>query len=436
MRVGDGSLRGAAEERADGRPVSRYSAKSFGLSRGVFPRRVLDVVEVLHDRGYESYIVGGGVRDFLLGYKPKDFDVATSARPEQVAALFPRCRVIGKRFRLAHVRDPRDRREITEVATFRASLGESGDSVVENKRIVRDNVYGSLEDDVLRRDFTVNSMYYNPFSDELVCHSDAPGDIKSRRLRSIGDPWARYHEDPVRMLRAIRFTAKLGLKMAPEVTQQIHALAPLITEVSSARLFEETIKLFHSGASLRTYELLQEYGLFGMLYPGAGGRLKEDRDEGSRERFLRALFTNTDARVGAGKPVSPAFILAALFWLGAEHLRQGAERRRVALSWHQAVGEAWKQQQRHVSSPRRLTAVARAICLLQKRFESRRSKHLHFVFNHPRFRAAYDFLCLRADSGMGDRVQAEWWTQFQETDQAGRRKMLHERTGGRRRKRR
>ena len=393
------------------------------------------MVETLHDRGYESYIVGGGVRDFLLGYKPKDFDVATSARPEQVAALFPRCRLIGRRFRLAHVRDPRNWREITEVATFRALLGESGDSVLENKRIIRDNAYGSLEDDVLRRDFTVNSMYYNPFSGELVCHSDAPADIKSRRLRSIGNPWARYHEDPVRMLRAIRFTAKLDLKMAPDVARQIHALAPLIKDVPASRLFEESIKLFHSGASLRVYELLQEYGLFGMLYPDAARRLEEDRDEGLRERFLRALFENTDARVGAGKPVSPAFVLAALFWLGAEHLCLQAERRQVALSWHQAVGNAWKRQQRYVSSPRKLTAVARAICLLQKRFGSRRSKHLYFVFNHPRFRAAYDFLCLRADGGMGDRVQAEWWTQFQETDSAGRREMLHQRTGARRRKR-
>ncbi len=415
---------------ADAPVVSRYRAKKFGLSRKLFPDRVLGVVETLHEAGYESYIVGGGVRDFLLGRKPKDFDVATSALPKEVAALFPRCRLIGRRFRLAHVPDPRNRREITEVATFRALLQDQDESVVKNGRIIRDNTYGSLEEDILRRDFTINSMYYNPFSDKLVCHRDAPADIEHRRLRSIGDPWVRYHEDPVRMLRAVRFAAKLDLQMEDDVSRQIYALAPLIQEVPPARLFEESIKLFHSGAAHRACSLLWEYGLFGLLYPAAAQRIAEYDDGESRERFLHVLLANTDERLAAGKPVTPAFVMAALFWLSAEHLCAQADVRRAPLSWHQAVSHAWMQQQRCVSAPRRLIAVAREICLLQQRFESRRKKHLQFVSSHPRFRAAYDFLCLRADSGLGDRAQAEWWTQFQETDGAGRRQMVHERTGG------
>ncbi len=414
--------------------VSRYQADRFGLSAKLFPDRVLDVVETLYAAGHESYIVGGGVRDFLLGRRPKDFDVATSARPEQVAALFPRCRLIGRRFRLAHVYDPRDRRKLIEVATFRALLSGSDGSVVEGGRIIRDNTYGSLEEDILRRDFTINSMYYNPFSDELVCHSDAPADIENRRLRSIGDPWTRYHEDPVRMLRAVRFASKLDLQMEDDVARQIRALVPLIRDVSPARLFEESVKLFHSGAANAVYVLLKEYGLFELLYPDANRRISGYPDGKSRERFLQALLVNTDERIAAGKPVTPAFVMAALLWLGAEHLCLQADDRRVPLSWYQAVRQAWVRQQRHVSAPRRLIAVAREICLLQRRFESRGKKHLQFVFNHPRFRAAYDFLCLRADSGLVDRLQADWWTQFQETDNAGRRQMIYERTGGRRRR--
>ncbi len=418
---------------ADAAVVGDYRATHFGLSGKLFPGRVLRVIETLYNAGHEAYIVGGGVRDFLLGHKPKDFDVATSAHPEQVAALFPRCRLIGRRFRLAHVRDPRDRREITEVATFRAFLGEGCNSVVENGRIIRDNTYGTLEEDILRRDFTINSMYYNPLSGRVVCHSDAPADIKNRRLRSIGDPWTRYREDPVRMLRAVRFTAKLGLQMEADVAQQIHALAPLLKDVPSSRLFEESVKLFHSGAAHEAYALLKQYGLFELLYPAAGQRLGEYEDGESRERFLQALLANTDRRLVEDKPVTPAFVMAALFWLAAEHLCLQAAARRTPLTWHQAVSHAWMQQQRCVSAPRRLIAIAREICLLQKRFESHRKKHLQFVFNHRRFRAAYDFLCLRADSGLGDRVQAEWWTQFQETDGAGRRQMIHERSGGPRR---
>ena len=397
----------------------------------MFPGRVLNIIETLHGHGHESYIVGGGVRDLLLGCKPKDFDVATSARPEEVAGLFRRCRLIGRRFRLAHVHSAHNWREITEVATFRAFLGNGGaGSVVEDGRIVRDNTYGSLEEDILRRDFTINSMYYNPISDEIVCHGDAVADIKNRRLRSIGDSWTRYREDPVRMLRAIRFTAKLGLRMEDDVSQQIHALAPLIKDVSSARLFDETVKLFHSGAALEVYGLLKEYKLFGLLYPVADRRIVAHDDGATRERFFKALLANTDARVAGGKPVTPAFVLAALFWIGAEHLQRQVEGRHVPLSWHQAVSHAWSQQQQCVSSPRRLVAAAREICLLQKHFESRRRKHLYYVSAHPRFRAAYDFLVLRADAGLGDRAQAEWWTQFQEADNAGRRQMLHERSGG------
>ena len=413
--------------------VSRQRASRFNLTERQFPDGVLNVVKTLYEAGHEAYIVGGGVRDFMLGCKPKDFDVATSAHPEQVAALFPKCRLIGRRFRLAHVRDPRNWHNITEVATFRALLAEGGGSVIENRRIIRDNTYGSLEEDILRRDFTINSMYYNPFCDELVSHRDALADIAERRLRSIGDPWTRYHEDPVRMLRAIRFMAKLDLQMDDEVSQQIHALAPLIRDVPSARLFDESIKLFHSGGASKAYDLLREYKLFKELYPGVEQRIDEYEDGESRGYFLRALLANTDRRIAEDKPVTPAFVMAALFWLNAEHLCLRADERGVPLNWHQAISQAWAQQQQYVSSPRRLVGIAREICLLQRRLESNRKKHLQFVIGHPRFRAAYDFLCLRADSGMGESAQADWWTQFQEVGHAERRQMMLERSGGRNR---
>ena len=413
--------------------ASRYRGKRFGLSAKSFPKRVINVVDTLNKAGHEAYIVGGGVRDFLLGRNPKDFDVATEAHPEQVGALFPRCQLIGRRFRLAHVRDPRNWHEITEVATFRAFLGNGRDSMVEDGRIIRDNTYGTLEEDILRRDFTINSMYYNPSSDELVCHSDAPDDIESRRLRSIGDPWTRYHEDPVRMLRAVRFTAKLDLQMDDDVSQRIYELASLIRNVPAARLFDESIKLLHCGEGRVAYTLLKQYGLSRQLYPRVDLRIDECEDGESRERFLHVLLENTDQRIASHQPVTPAFVMAALIWLAAEYSHLQAEARCVPMSWHQAMSDAWVQQQRYVSAPRRLIAIAREICMLQKGLESRRRKHLNFAFSHRRFRAAYDFLCLRAESGFCDRMQAEWWTQFQETDDTGRQQMLRERTGERRR---
>lgn len=408
--------------------ISRQRGERLGLSRRVFPKRVLGIIQTLNKKGYQAYVVGGGVRDFLLGGKPKDFDVTTNAHPEQIVKLIPRCRIIGKRFRIVHVRSQRN---ITEVATFRAFLEDGGGSVVRDGRIIKDNTYGSLEEDILRRDFTVNAMYYNPFSGELVCHVNAMADIRNRLLRSIGDPSVRYREDPVRMLRAIRFATRLNLEMTKDVSRNIPALVPLLREVPSARLFEESVKLFHSGAARKAYLLLKKYGIFQLLYPGACQRICGYEDGKSSERFLLSLLDSTDRRIAVGKTVTPAFVLAALFWLDAEHLyRQSRE----PSSWQRAFSLAWSQQQRHVSAPRRLIAVAREICLLQGRFGSNRKRHIHFVSSHPRFRAAYDFLCLRADSGLGDSTQVDWWTQFQEADSAARRQMVRERSGRFRRK--
>lgn len=405
--------------------VTRQHGKQLGLSQDIFPKRILDIIRSLNKGGHTAYVVGGGVRDFLLGAKPKDFDVATSARPEQVVRLLPRCRIIGKRFRIVHVRD---RREITEVSTFRAFLANTGNSIVKDGLIIKDNTYGSLEEDILRRDFTVNAMYYDPVSQDLVCHANAIADIRNRFLRSIGDPRVRYQEDPVRMLRAIRFAAKLKLRMADDVAENIHVLAASIGDVSSSRLFEESVKLFHSGAAAEAYRLLKQYGIFEILYPRVAQRIRAYDDGKSREDFLLALLGNTDERIASGKPVTPAFVLAALFWLAAEHLSRQAREGSEVLSWQHAFKLAWSQQQRQVSAPRRLIAVAREICLLQGRFGSNRKKHIHFVFNHSRFRAAYDFLCMRAASGLGDPAQADWWTRFQETDGSGRKRMLRERS--------
>ncbi|NIR31942.1 MAG: polynucleotide adenylyltransferase PcnB [Gammaproteobacteria bacterium] len=409
---------------------------SHNISRANISEHALKVLYRLKSAGFESYLVGGGVRDLLLGREPKDFDVVTDARPEEIKALFRNCRLIGRRFRLAHVRFGS---EIVEVATFRARGDTFGDAarLQVDGRIVRDNVYGTFEDDAWRRDFTVNSLYYNIRDFSVVDLTGGMSDLQAGLVRCIGDPEASFREDPVRMLRAVRFAAKLGFRIEPETEAPIRRFTHLLEGTPPARLFEEVLKLFQGGFAAQSFELLRRYELFGALFPETDACLAQEVNGFPSVLAARAL-ANTDARIAEGKPVTPAFLFAALLW---EPVR-GRAREYTAdgLSETQAMERAGAEvvagQVHHVAIPRRFGAVAQEIWRLQPRFAKRRGKAALGLLAHPRFRAAYDFLLLRAESGEDVAEWAEWWTRFQETDDKGRRALMGRVAPRRKRRRR
>jgi len=384
-----------------------------GVSRSEISENALKVLYRLKNAGYQAYLVGGGVRDILLGLKPKDFDIATDAHPEQVRELFRNCRLIGRRFRLAHVHFGR---EIIEVSTFRASHTDAidGEGHEEDGRIIRDNVYGKLDDDVWRRDFTVNALYYNIEDFSIVDYVGGLEDIKNRQLRLIGIPEERYQEDPVRMLRAIRFAIKLGFSIHPVSEQPIRKLAPLLEEIPEARLFEEFLKLFMSGQSEKAYQQLREYGLFAMLFPQTEKFL--NRGDEFIHKLLLSAFRNTDTRLAEDKPVTPAFLLAALLWIPVRDLANDHESNGLSEmdAIHLASDAVISHQISSTSMPRRFTHMARDMWALQVRLKNIRGKRPLKLLAHQRFRAAYDFLLLRAEAGEDVQELASWWTTFQE----------------------
>ena len=387
----------------------------------------------LKNAGYEAYLVGGGVRDLLLGREPKDFDVATDALPEEVEALFRNARLIGRRFRLAHVRFGK---EIIEVATFRGSGSDVDEAPAGDDQtpamLVRDNVYGTLEEDAWRRDFSINSLYYSIHDFSVVDYVGGMEDLKGGLLRLIGDPERRYHEDPVRMLRAVRFAAKLGFKIHPDSEAPIFELGYLLEAVPAARLFEEFLKLFMGGAAVETFELLRHYRLFEHLFPQTEAALAVEEEHFPRLLVARAL-ENTDERIAAGKPVPPAFLLAALLW---EAVRQRAleleqdEDMPAVQAGQKAAQEVIQRQAERIAVPRRFSLPMREIWSLQDRFAKGGPKRVKKLLAHPRFRAAYDFLLLRGVGGEVEQDLCDWWTRIQEVDEDERRQMLDALGGG------
>jgi poly(A) polymerase len=395
------------------------------ISRANISPNALKVLNRLKQAGFDAYLVGGGVRDLLLGHEPKDFDIATNATPEEVRAVFRNCRLIGRRFRLAHVFFGRD---IVEVATFRGSNTELGTEVhvTENGMILRDNVYGSITEDALRRDFTVNALYYNIADFSLVDYAGGLEDIAQGRLRLIGDdPTARYREDPVRMLRAVRFACKLGFIIEPSCAAPIRELAPLLAEISPARLFDEMLKLFHGGYALQAFEKLRHHDLFAQLFPETDACLARE-DHAFPITFVSRGLNNTDQRILEGKPVAPAFLFAVLLWEPVrlryeELLADGTpSAEAMALASHEVASA----QQRRVAIQKRFALPMREIWALQPRLERRQGKRSLALLGHPRFRAAYDFLLLRAEAGETDPEIGQWWTRFQDVDASERAKML------------
>ncbi len=404
------------------------------VSRKSISANAVKVMYRLKDAGYDAYLVGGGVRDLLLGREPKDFDVATNATPERVRELFRNCRLIGRRFRLAHVYF---RGEIIEVATFRGHHGGggNGEAEVRNGMVVRDNVYGTLEEDAVRRDFTVNALYYNIDDYSIVDYTGGLDDLHEGLLRLIGDPRQRYREDPVRMLRAVRFAAKLGFRLEKETEAALIELGELLTGVPPARLFDEMLKMFLGGQAVATFELMRRYNQFGILFPQTEKALEKE-EGGYPITFLLRAMENTDRRIAEQKPVTPAFLFAALLW---EPVRQLAGELEVEgmsrIQSLQVAGDrVLERQRRIISIPRRFALQMREIWAAQERLAQRTGKRVYRTLGHPRFRASYDFLLLRAQSGEVDPELGEWWTRFQEVDEQQRQEMLAELKGVRQRK--
>lgn len=391
-----------------------------------------EVVRRLQQAGYEAYIVGGSVRDLLLGKVPKDFDVATDATPEEVKVVFPRAHLIGRRFRLAHVRLGG---VLVEVATFRAEQSPSSDTH-KSGRILRDNAWGTLEEDAARRDFTINALFMDPVSGDIKDFTGGYEDLSNRCLRLIGDPETRYREDAVRLLRAARFVAKLGVEPDRATAAPIAGMAHLLEQIPAARLFEETCKLFLTGHGVRTLEALQRFGLTRFLVP-----VLREAQAGKAETsaLLWAALKNTDERIAAEKSVTPAFLYAALLWQPVE--QRAARYAGKDMTDLQALERAGEEviglQVRRTAIPRRFSSVTRQIWEIQARFQKTRGKRAHSVLRQPRFRAAYDFLLLRAEQDESLAPLVEFWTEAQrgqapQTKPSGRRRRPRRRSRKRR----
>ena len=406
-----------------------------GIDPRLVDERAVKVVQTLADAGYEAYIVGGAVRDLLVGLRPKDFDVATDATPEQVKGLFRRAFVIGRRFRIVHVvfgrgRQDRGLSEVIEVSTFRAVPDANvADQVAGNEktsrsdlagkthvvdaegRVLRDNVWGPQIEDAARRDFTVNAMYYDPIREVVVDYHGGIKDVKKKLLRMIGDPVTRYREDPVRIIRAVRFAAKLGFEIEAKTRAPIREMAALLDNVPPSRTFDKMIKLLQTGHALASIVELKKLGLHRGVFPVLDVALDEVQRHDGREKFVRAALADTDERVAAGKPVAPSFMLAAMLW---HDVQEGWKERQAAgeppfPALQQAIDSAFDARIGDISGRGKLAVDMREIWMLQPRFERRSGNAVLTLLEQPRFRAGLDFLRLRGAVGEADPALAAWW---------------------------
>lgn len=398
------------------------------VSRSLISEQARKVLHRLNKSGYEAYLVGGGVRDILLGGQPKDFDIATDATPEEVHELFRNSRLIGRRFRIVHVVFGR---EVIEVTTFRGNARDAEDEVADDEHrtsehglLLRDNVYGNMEDDALRRDFTINALYYCIRNFTIIDYAEGVQDLNNRLIRLIGDPETRYREDPVRMLRAIRFAGKLGFEIERETEAPIRKLAPLLTHIPSARLFDEVLKLFSAGYGETTYDLLRQYNLLEPLFPETAKAI----EAGESDELIRQALRNTDARIAQGKSVTPYFLFAAMLWpaLQAEWNRRQDNGDPVQPALHGAIGKVIGRQVQATAIPKRFSGPMKEIWELQIRLPRRQGKRAFGTLMHPRFRAAYDFLLVRESAGEIEPGLGQWWTEFQQVDERAQEKMLSE----------
>lgn len=419
------------DERTIVETANKIPFKKHKINKDLISSAALKTCEGLHNAGFDAYIVGGAVRDLLLNFKPKDFDIATNAEPEEVNKIFRRSRIIGKRFRLVHVLFGR---ETIEVSTFRGHHDNKGDaSVNDTGRILRDNIFGSLEDDAVRRDFTANALYYNPKTEVVLDFHNGVKDVRNRVLRMIGDPTKRYQEDPVRMLRAVRLSAKLGLKIDKATEKPISELADLLQDVPASRLFDEMLKLFLSGHAIESINVLRKQHLHHGLLPLLDVVLEQPLGE----KFVMLALKNTDDRISQGKSSNPSFLFATLLW--HEVLKAWEPHKKHAPmipALYKAMDEVVQKQAKKLAIHNRFVSTMKEIWALQPRFEQRSGKRPFGLLTHPRYRAAYDFMLLRCESGEITTEIGEWWTTFADAKSEQREAMLLPDTGPKKRRRR
>ena len=450
-------LLGSSKKAAGSAPAGKrveVPKSEHGIDLSLVDERAIKVVRTLVDGGFEAYIVGGAVRDLLVGLGPKDFDVATDATPEQVKGLFRRAFIIGRRFRIVHVvfgrgRQDRGLGEVIEVSTFRAVMdATAADQVTGNEktskgdlagktrvvdaegRVLRDNVWGPQIEDAARRDFTVNAMYYDPVREIVVDYHGGIKDAKKKLLRMIGDPTARYREDPVRIIRAVRFAAKLGFEIEPKTRAPIKEMVALLDNVPQSRTFDEMIKLLQTGHALASIEELRKQGLHRGVFPALDVALDEahrkDLKQNGRKNFVEMALADTDRRVAEGKPVAPSFMLACMLWHDVldrwQKLKGAGEPAFPALQ--QAVDAVFDARIGDISGRGKLAADMREIWLMQPRFERRNGNTVFALVEQPRFRAGFDYLRLRGNAGEVDAELANWWEDFSLADDAARTRLL------------
>lgn len=410
--------------------AQKYSLSEYGVSPKDLDRNAVNVTKRLNEAGYEAYLVGGCVRDLLLGLHPKDFDVATNAEPEQIDKLFRNCRLIGRRFRLAHIHFGRD---IIEVATFRGPCDKPPTSfnkkdktsrVLKDGRLLRDNVYGTMEEDAWRRDFTVNALYLDTRDYSIIDYVDGMKDHQKKSLVLMGDPVARYKEDPVRLLRAIRFSAKLGFTIAADTEEPIREMAPLLEDIPAARLYDEVLKLFLNKDASVVFDLLQKYQLFKALFPQTEHSLLKAKTDAPL-RMISQAMRNTESRLRNEQGVAPYFLLATLLWEPIRQLTEKHSTPNTTVALHAAANEVLSKQVSRIALPRRVTTPMREVWTLQPRFLKRTGVRCIRFLDHPRFRAAYDFMLLRSEIGEVDPEIAKWWTEIQTVSMTKKKAMTH-----------
>lgn len=379
----------------------------------------------LQEAGYDAHIVGGGVRDMLLGQRPKDFDVVTNARPKDIRQVFRNSRLIGRRFRLVHVYFPN---EIIEVSTFRTSTDEVIKDPVETDKknpemLSDDNVYGTIEEDAWRRDFTVNALYYNIENDAVIDYTGGLSDLDQKTIRIIGDAAQRYHEDPIRLLRAIRMAARLNFKIHPETREPLLKLPHLLRHVPSSRLFDEVIKLFFEGHAYDTFELLKKSGYLTVLLPGVERTIQHSS---AHSKLVDLAMQATDTRFASNQPLNPGFLFAVMLWpVMQEQIKiHYAQHKKLFTAVYHGMNKALEEQMQSLMIPRRLTAMMRSMWILQYHLERRRKKRIYRIFNQRFFRAAFDFLLLRAQIGEPVGEIAQWWQQFRDGDKETRARLI------------
>ena len=412
--------------RASGNAPHIVLAEQHNISPQDISRGANEVVQAIEEAGFNAYVVGGCVRDLLLGLHPKDFDVATDATPEQVKDLFRRARIVGRRFRIVHVRFGR---EIVEVTTFRAhhsassKQGKDRSSRSQQGMLLRDNVFGSIDEDARRRDFTINALYYHPTDNTVYDYANGLADIDSKTLRIIGDPLTRYQEDPVRMLRAARFAARLDFALAPDTASAIAPSAHLLGAVSSARLYDETLKLFMNGYALQSWQQLCSMQLDQQILPESAALLA---DNAFYNQFITQALSNTDIRVNSGKHVTPAFLFAALLWPAVCEAKKQQQSRgeHPTRALQLAAAEVTGRQVSRLAIPKRFSVPMREIWELQARLHKRGGQQAFRMLNQQRFRAAYDFVLLREQSGEDIQGLGDWWTKFQDASEDERNAMV------------